>query len=1301
MNSLKEHRLRAFFAALLIMCLLCGGALAQENLLSNPEIDLSEGQAAGWSADAWDMNRSAFAVDENGLEGGCLYISNMQENDARFVQRVAVEPNTVYRFSCHIKAQGAFGAAGANISVGQSHALSTPVYDTNGEWVETSFYGVTGEDQTEIAVYLRLGGYSATTTGEAWFDRVSVQKAEHVPEDVHVQLLESISSSAQAAQAEAAAAELFAEEESSPQGGMIALSAGTLVFAAAFMGIYLYGAKNARVSLRSDEKKDGWMIDVLLLTALLARLLTALFVRGFETDINCFLGWSQRVFETGPSGFYAPDAFCDYPPGYMFVLWLSGALRDLLGQNGSGMGAVLLIKLPNILADVVVVAMLYSLAKKRIPSRAALLPAAAYALNPAVVIDSAGWGQTDGLLAALLLGAFVLATDKKWLRCMAVFALAVLVKPQALLFAPLGLIVLVIETVRAQDKGRMALQAVGGVALAVAVWIGLSLPFALSQVSVNYPDAPGALQPVLWLFEKYFGTLGSYSYYTVSACNLWDLLGLNWVEIVDGPEQWIGWASFGAAFGFAAWMYAADKSGRRLCLIAAAALTIMYTFGLKMHERYLFPAIAFLCLAASEDQDARIPVAALLVSCAQMLNMGLVLLYDYTLFAPRALVVFTDLLVIGSCALLVWTCADLCLREHAVTFTRIYRPSSGRLDIQEKRAQIASGSGLFQTGNYKMNLTRKERLAIAAVTALYSVFTFVNLGTLSAPQTSWTSSMPGEQLVFDLGQEQKFMLTYYGGICDSSFTVEFSSDGENYSEPGLAQYDQGEIFRWLWYRPMLRGNDGSLAPVDADYSYQTARYVRLTTEQSGLVLSEVAFLSEEGEPLPIASVTTNGAEDPLLLIDEQQTVPEHPSYFNSSYFDEIYHVRTAYEHIHGMHAYEWTHPPLGKLLIALGIKIFGMSPFGWRFAGALSGVVMVPLAYLLMRQISRSKLASFFAMMLMTLDCMHFTQSRLGTIDCFAVMFIMLMYLFMFRYVRMNFYHAGLKKTLVPLTLCGLSFALGCATKWICIYAGVGLAVLFFWSLARRYLEYRHAAAGMRAFAPKERKIAQQAVKVFWHNAVITCLWCVVFFVVVPLLTYYFSYYWHLAPDGAFNVASVVELQKGIMSYHSGLGDDGHFFRSPWYEWPLIVKPMWYYSGNAFYAQDTVSSISCMGNPAVWWGGLAGLVYVLVKWIRSGCKDNKCLVLLVGFASQYMPWVLVPRSTFIYHYFASVPFIILCAGVLIEDIERKDRGLAKKVVGVWVGAAALLCAAFYPLMSGTPIPRAYAKWLRWFNWYNY
>ena len=384
----------------------------------------------------------------------------------------------------------------------------------------------------------------------------------------------------------------------------------------------------------------------------------------------------------------------------------------------------------------------------------------------------------------------------------------------------------------------------------------------------------------------------------------------------------------------------------------------------------------------------------------------------------------------------------------------------------------------------------------------------------------------------------------------------------------------------------------------------------------------------------------------------------------------------------------------------VGIQLFGMTAFGWRFMGALMGVLMVPLIFLMVKQLTKDSRLAFIAMALMTLDSMHFTQTRIATVDSYAVFWIMLMYLFMFRYCQMSWNRESLGQTLVPLGLCGVTMGLAWATKWVGLYASVGLAILFFWTVYRRLREAAalHKAGQSRQFS--------QSMK----NLLITLAFCVLFFVVIPVLIYYFSYYWLLKPEGVHSfgdmlsserVNRVIELQSSMYGYHSGLGDDTHFFRSYWYQWPVVWWPMWFYSGTDFMPAGMISSISCMGNPAVWWFGLAAIIFVTVRmcWARRASK--KYVITVIGFAAQFLPWVIVPRSTFIYHYFASVPFIIIASALLLDAIRAKDGKAFSAVSGGLLAAALILFAAFYPLESGLPCSREYAKYLRWFKWYNY
>ena len=862
------------------------------------------------------------------------------------------------------------------------------------------------------------------------------------------------------------------------------------------------------------------------------------------------------------------------------------------------------------------------------------------------------------------------------------------------------------------------------VMLLIALPFMTSLPQDLLQKSKLAAGAPEFLKPLFWLFSLFTGTMDTYPNITVNAANLYVLLDMNW-QSLSNTGLWSAFANLAMylSFGYAIFLYWFGKRRERLPLAAATLLALLFSFAPMMHERYLFPAILLLFVAYAFDQDVRILLSAFLIAMTQFLNSGLVLQSQHLIDAERTVNVLVAAENVLTALFLAWTAYDICVKNRLYGLTRTYVSDDDRKLMLDPMLSPAADS-LFRVREWKLGMKKRDWLLMLGLTCVYSVVALTNLGSTLAPQTQWKSSAGDEQITFDLGSLRKFHMTYYGGICDTAFTVQLSEDNEVWSEPHLARYDQGEIFRWLWYVPGKLDEDGEYVALESGHPTQTARFVRITAERAGLILNEVAFIDEDGTPYPISSVYASGANEaragkPTLLIDEQDTVPPYPSYLNGTYFDEIYHARTAFENKEGLHTYEYTHPPLGKVLIMVGINLFGMTPFGWRFMGALFGILMIPAMYLLGKQLLRRSSPAFLAAFLMAVDAMHFTQTRIATIDVFSVFFIIVMYIFMLRYVMMSFNHTRLWRTIVPLGFSGLFMGFACASKWIGIYAAAGLAFLFFYSISLRAREYRFAKNSLKLLDGDQKRAAQRAVAKFWRNLWVTIFWCAIFFIVIPLLIYYFSYYWQLTPDGTFTPGGVWEMQKSMFSYHAGLTDDTHFFRSPWYQWPLIIKPMWYYSGKDFMPDGWVSSIYAMGNPAVWWGGLLALLFVLWKTFEKplqGFKrsfsmrgtssektymDKRYLFVVVGFLSQYLPWTLVHRSTFIYHYFASVPFIILAVAVFFEWLRRTKHEIYIRAVWIYGVLALLLFALFYPMMSGTPVPRLYARLIQWFNWFYF
>ena len=588
-----------------------------------------------------------------------------------------------------------------------------------------------------------------------------------------------------------------------------------------------------------------------------------------------------------------------------------------------------------------------------------------------------------------------------------------------------------------------------------------------------------------------------------------------------------------------------------------------------------------------------------------------------------------------------------------------------------------------------VRFTRRELLCLLALTVVYAFVAFYHLGDTRAPQSEWR----GSEAVLDLGGTQSYTVMLYPGInwpASTDVYFEVSDDGESWSFAGQAAVEDGDCFTWRHVRRAVFGEDGSVTGWQSGEQVFTSRYLRLTS--ADVALMEIGLHGEDGALL---YATAPNARD-AALCDETELVPDAPSYMNSMYFDEIYHGRTAYELLHGLSIYEWTHPPLGKELMALGVGAFGMTPFGWRFTGTLMGVLMLPAIFLLARLLFGKPFPALMAAFLLAFDEMHLAQTRIATIDSYAVLFILLMTACMVRYMQMNLLIDG-NKTLVPLGLSGLFMGLACASKWTGAYGGLGLAVLFFWVVARRAAE---VARARRSLSAKEAAALRTLLV---RRLAVTFGCCVVFFIIVPFVIYYLSYIPHFTAAGGLTPSRFIHEQERMFNYHSGL-TGSHSYESRWFDWPLGFRPVWYYSGGDM-PEGFVSTILCFGNIAIWWPSAVALIALAVLWLRGvlsrkAVEDYTPAIILIGFLAQLVPWMFIERMTFLYHYFPSLVFAILA---LVYFISRLRDCLGKRayiLIALYALVVLVFFALFYPFATGEAMTRTYATAMNWLRKLN-
>ena len=559
------------------------------------------------------------------------------------------------------------------------------------------------------------------------------------------------------------------------------------------------------------------------------------------------------------------------------------------------------------------------------------------------------------------------------------------------------------------------------------------------------------------------------------------------------------------------------------------------------------------------------------------------------------------------------------------------------------------------TGSDDKKDKRREAVFLLLLCAVYGFAAFFRLGNTYGPRSF--EAMESRSAVFELESgDTPSRIMLFTGVGTGTYEIQYSRDGESYGPAAAFEQIYSSVLKWQALSP-----DTELRPA----------YVKISCTSGSPYLGEVCFLNGDGELIPVSS-------DMPRLCDEQDTCAMVQDYMNSAYFDEIYHARTAWEHLNGIWPYEISHPPLGKIIISAGISLFGMTPFGWRFTGTLSGILMLPVMYALLKRIFGDRTVPALGTVVFASDFMHLTQTRIATIDSYAVLFILLMYLFMY-----GFYSEGSCR---DLALSGLFFGIGAASKWTCIYAGGGLAVLWLMYWINEFSSCR--AAGKKDVS---------ALSLPWKAFIKNCLFCLLFFVALPLVIYYFSYIPYgiargVSPFSGEYMRTVLKNQEFMFTYHVNVKAE-HPYSSRWYQWILDIRPILYSLGNPGSGKRSV--IAAFLNPALCWGGLVSLI---VTGYAAVCRrDRKAAFILVGYLAQLVPWMFIKRLTFEYHYFPSSVFLVLALGYVFELIYRNRRNWRSYLIP-FAGVSVLLFLMFYPYLSGIPVSADYCdSFLHWFS----
>jgi len=443
------------------------------------------------------------------------------------------------------------------------------------------------------------------------------------------------------------------------------------------------------------------------------------------------------------------------------------------------------------------------------------------------------------------------------------------------------------------------------------------------------------------------------------------------------------------------------------------------------------------------------------------------------------------------------------------------------------------------------------------------------------------------------------------------------------------------------------------------------------------------------------------------------------STFRSVVFDETYFGIFATKYLSHQYFFD-IHPPLGKMLMALSAWLVGAHPgfdfslgssygdfpiIAVRFFPALLGTLLVPLIYLLMRELNFSRKTAFLAGFFVLFDNAILIQSRLALLDVIMLFFI---FLSLFFFLILKKQEKFSKNWYLMILICGILLGCVISVKWI----GLGV-VGFIW-----------------VYLITKEKILRETRRVIF----IQCF----FLLIVPLIVYISIFTAHLLllnqtcsidcgkaltydsqknfqyfnnrPDGGLVKNFISDNWRMLLSTLLAGQGSKHYYQSDWYSWPFMVRPILY---ARTYQNNKITSLYFIGNPVVWWFsffGIIGVFYISFKngFLRTLNKipvlftSDGMFFLICGYLVFFIPFSSIWRSVFIYHYLTALVFSIMIFSVFFEGITSYLSQKQAKAIYVLVLILVFLSFLFFsPFTYGLPLTEGEYQMRMWLPIWKY
>ena len=1133
--------------------------------------------------------------------------------------------------------------------------------------------------------------------------------------------------------------------------------------------------------LGRGERRARLLVAGVIAVGVIVRLL-AVRAQGFPTDVGTFQAWAERLAQIGPGRFYEPGYFSDYPPAFLYVLWLLGALFD-------GEFLRLAVKAISIPADIGIALLAARVVWRTAGRTAGIVAAAIWSLQPGPIFAGPYWGQVDAVGTLPLFGSLVAAGSRRWWLAGALAALAALVKPQF----GIGLLVIAgaaaFEFIR-EARWRPVAETLGAAAATAYV---ICVPFwGLDPTRITAE-----------LVRLVRSASETYPYTSLYAFNGWSIFYDFWKPDTD----LVFWGGVLLVAGLVLSMVPLWWRRDTAMLLACAVLAglVFYFLPTRAHERYLFPVFALALPFAAARWRALLPYVVLALAFAlslyyaftryqQFVDLRVPELVEATLFSRNGQIAIA-LVMIGAAAYLVWRLVrgdarlenDVAWRLPGLAgwrqggWTLPAGLGPGRLPTRrDVTVAVLVALAVLVTRGYRLDWPRdmyfdevyhartafellaqrepyewthphlaKEIMALGILAlgddrivahedgiGAGTLFAVTNDGirVTSRPDGAvaiHAASGVGGELTRALGVPRALavgdgsaLIATDQEICQISLpapstrtglrdplpfdrcvvrpfapatTVALASAGTNVffaTTSGVAIYSDLGLEPRLYrgdVRAITTKNDGTeiyaLDPqgivhvVSAETGQETRALTggrpgtaiayalgpnRLFVARADAAILDVYELetgSHDAVPLANARTGTFSSGATALAV-----VPR------TDFLYALDEGRVVVVETHGTSPYA-SIPVSGSLLGvdgegdklvvagATGSDVIetGRHALAWRIPGILLAALLAFFLVLLARRLFASRVLPALVGLAVLLDGSMFAQARIGMNDIYVATLIVAGWYFVVAAYRPR------RSALLDILIAGVLFGLALASKWAGAYTLAGLLIASIAVTARAYERGRPGTGGPLDLLARRG---------------LNALLLFVSFAVIPVAVYLASYVRWFGGSTIPYGWNLVELTQQMYWYHSSLTAP-HPAGSPWWSWPLVLKPVYWYFGASGGGDNAY--IYDAGNVVLFWAGLVAFGWCAVAAIRARSVPL-AFVLFAGLV-QYVAWIPIGRVLFFYHFFTVLPFYLLALAAGLAYLW--ETGRARVVIG-YLAAAAAAFAYFYPFISAQPFPGAQA-----------